>query len=331
MKTTKPYTIIKLARTILIALLVATVAYVPILAAASPSADFNYPGDPIWSYGDVTVYSDGLGLESINDLFGLATKELAPGMKREVNIRLENHSGDTYSFYLKAQAKTEDDASSLERFFPGKTAEDSLLDAIDTIIYYTGGNIYTTEGVIYEGKLAGKPGADMYNGAHGVLLGTLGANSHGTVRAAISIPEGLGNEYMDTLCAIDWWFTAAMVEAPQTPGPTPPVTYPPTTYPPATYPPESGQTDPPPTSVIPPNPVPTGDPDGNISNETDIGDIEVPKEDIVIVVDPGGKLPQTGGIATFVIPTAIALTILLLLLAITFIRKKDKRRDSTIT
>jgi len=320
MKKTKTHSLKKPVRSVLIALLVVAVISVPLLAAASPSADFNYPGDPIWSFGDVTVYSDGLGLESIDDLFGLITKELAPGMKREINIRLENHSANTYSFYLKAQAKTGDEANALEKFFPGKTAEDSLLNAIDTTVYYTGGNIYTTEGIIYDGKLSGNAGAAMYDGAHGVLLGTLGANSYGTVRATISIPESLGNEYMSTLCAVNWWFTAAMIESPQNPDTSPSVT----------YPPDGGQTTPPVTTFIPPSPVPTGD----IENpeETDIGEIEVPKEEIVVVVDPGGKLPQTGGIATYVAPAVLALSVLLLLLAITFISKrKKKRRDSEIS
>jgi len=345
MKRTRPYSIRKLIRLILVAQLVTVLICTPLLASASPSADFHGElGTPIWSFGNVTVYSDSI--DSIDDLFGDVTKELGPGMKKEINLRLENHSGVAYTFFMGAQPKTGTEASALERFFPGKRADDSLLDAIDTTIHYTGGDIYTTEGVIYDGKLRGNAGEAMYHNARGVPLGTLGPASFGTVRATITIPVTLGNAYMDTLCAVDWWFAAEAIPGP-TPTPTPttsPTETPPTETPPTETPPPgtpppgtpspgaiSGSDDPytpPPSPTISPPPAPPtdiGDPDTPLV-ETPIDDPKVPQTDVTVVVDQGSRLPQTGGIATNVMPAALALSILLLLLAMTYIKKRKNQK-----
>ena len=57
------------------------------------------------------------------------------------------------------------------------------------------------------------------------------------------------------------------------------------------------------------------------SGDTPLGDMGDP--DLVMVVDASGKMPQTGGMRTFVIPAIVTLSLLLALLALTY--EEDKR------
>ena len=310
-------------------------------------------GDPIWHGENVAVYSNGIDV--IEDLFGLATKELAPGDNRTLDIRLENRSGEPYDFYLAATALTGNDTREMEGFFTDKRAEDSLLDAIDIIISYRGGNAGSSDRMVYTGKLGGDADSDMY-GVSGVFLGSLAANTAGNVRVGITIPAYLDNSYMDTLCAINWVFVAT-----QSLGSDDDYIYDGDDYPTSDIP-SSGEenTGGQPSGIITPDYIQGTD--TNISDEViDIGlstdspplaELEIlqlpehGQEDedgliavddtmppfgsldevgVIVVVDPGLLLPQTGeAIKTYTIPVLFALGFLLTALAVINIKGKKK-------
>jgi hypothetical protein len=283
-------------------------------AYASSSTDFyGKYGNPIWDYNDVCVYSDGV--TTLEDLFGLSTKELAPGFKRTVDIRLENHSSEYYTFYLNASARTGAAARGMEGYFPGKTAADSLLNAIDVVVSFRGGDLYASGGNIYVGKLAGSPGVGMYSPG-GVTLGNIAPYSFGDIRVEIIISKDLGNSYKNTLCTVDWWFTATQDDTPG--GPEPP-------EPPDTPDPGGdgdGGGDGGGGSDIPDTSPPLSDggttPPGG--GTIDIDDDETPlgsrdDEDILVVVDPDWTLPRTGDFRKSVGPAAATLALLFILLS----------------
>jgi len=289
--------------------------------------------DPIWFYDNVTVYSDSIS--SIDSLFGISTEDLFPGQHETVFIRLVNNSDEAFTFYLNAAILSDEESIKLESYHPGKVASDSLLRSVDTVVRYQGGNIYTLSGVIYSGKLVGQIGAAMYS-ARGVPLGTLGPNDDGLVSVSISVPSHLDNSYMNTVCAVKWWFTAERAgDDPFTPPPTTTTTggRPSPATSPATSPLVSPGDDP--TEIIPTDPplieieVSPG-PDG-----TKIDDGSVPRgegpdgtevSDLVVVVSsPGRGLPQTGGIETYVFVLVIALSLLLVLLVVTYIEKRKPK------
>jgi hypothetical protein len=283
-------------------------------AFATGSADFyGKYGNPIWDYNDVCVYTNGSA--SIDDLFGLSTKELGPGMRKTMDIRLENHSSEYYTFYLNASARTGAAARGMEGYFPGKTAADSLLNAIDVVVSFRGGDLYASEGNIYVGKLAGSPGAGMYT-AGGVTLGNIAPYSFGDVRVEITISKDLGNSYKNTLCTVDWWFTATQDDTPGRPEPPEPPD-----------PPDPGDDgDGGNGGDIPDTPPPLSDggttpPGGGTGDDTiDIDDDETPlgsrdDEDILVVVDPDWTLPRTGDFRKSVGPAAATLALLFILLS----------------
>lgn len=295
------------------------------LANAFGGTDY---GAPVWSKDGVSVYSDGGKISGIDDLFGLKTKELKPGDKREISILLENKSGDTYAFYLNARALTDEAAREREKYFTGKTANDLLLERIDISVFYEKRNIYS-------GKLIGHPDAEMYK-PEGVPLGVIGPNGIGNIEVSIVIPgKEIDNSFMDTLCTVDWWFTARQEPWPTTPLPTPQPSRPdtPSRWPGSGYTGGGGIPDiPSGTGVdnfitIGNNETPLGsaEEDSTLTFEgenTPLGQVDGP--DLVVVVDVSGKLPQTGGMRTFVIPAMITLSLLLALLAITY--KKDIKK-----
>ena len=282
--------------------------------------------EPIWgTSGDViVVYSNGG--ESIADLFGTSTKELEPGKSKTVKIRLENHSDEEYTFYLRATALTGFAARVRAAFYNGKTASDSLLEAINISIDYKGENLYnggmsgSTDGNVLLGGIEGDNS--------GIPLGTLSGKTSEVIDVTISVPGWLGNEYMNTLCAVDWWFTAQQEDIPGPPvDPNPPVD--PPFYP--HDPPDPPTTAAPPSeTIIDPEDPPTTEAPDIDEPPTEFDPEKLPLDDtpdedgdVVVVVDPGLKLPKTGGVQTFVLPAAIILVLLSLLLLIVY--KKDRK------
>lgn len=178
------------------------------LASSAEVSFFSEDYSSMWSFDNVTVYSNEV--TSINDLFGLTTKELAPGMWKTSTLRLENPSDETYDFYLIAKALTGMAAREVEMYHQGKTASDSLLNVIDTVVTYKGGYENALVHEIYRGKIGGFEGAAIFS-KDGVVLGRLVPSEAGTITVTIHIPEGLGNSYMGTLCALEWQFVARAV------------------------------------------------------------------------------------------------------------------------
>jgi len=73
------------------------------------------------------------------------------------------------------------------------------------------------------------------------------------------------------------------------------------------------------------SPTDTLDGDGTLDFHDDIPIGTLDEPDIVVVVEPGDKMPQTGGMRTFVIQAAIVLAFLLGLLAFTY-KKENKQK-----
>ena len=314
---------IKALRHVAAALCIAAAAGAAETAYASGNADFyGENGSPVWRYDNVSVYSNGAA--SMEDLFGLSAKELEPGTQKTVDIRLENHSDEAYTFYLNAAARTGAAAWELESFFPGKAADDSLLDAIDIAVFYKGGDVYSLEGSIYAGKLAGRADANMYTDG-GVPLGNLAPRASGNIRVSIYIPGDIGNAYMDTLCAVDWWFTARQEEGP----PVTPPTDPPTDV---TTPEDSGDIALAPGNIITDNAPPLAELEISTAPEADgirIDDGSVPLgagEDLVVVVGPASELPLTGGMEAYAAPAIAVMLLLLCLLAISHKKGREEAK-----
>jgi len=274
--------------------------------AADPVVGFNGEGAASrWGFENIptTVKTDSnAGSTSISDIFGLKTKELAPGMERSVNIKLENKAAKSYSFFLCASELIEGNASQKE----------SLFDLIDAVVTYNKGG--STERQLYNGKLSGKPAGgsteELYS-AGGIFLGDLGPSRSGTVTVTIKIPEKIDSDYMETQCTIDWQFIARDVIAPGPRGEEEEVESV-----------ESGAVD---ADEDVPEIYP---PLAENENTTSIEGGEAPQgEDpnFVVAVATGSNLPQTGGIRTFILPLAVALLVLVVLLAVTFIKKRDDK------
>jgi hypothetical protein len=189
----------------------------PVLAA---DADFNGQGTPaVWQYDTVNVRAYGY------DAFGDAMKDIMPGAERTVTVRLRNNTADNVEFRLAANPLTGDAAKALEAHFPGKTADDSLLDAVEILVSHGSTRLY--EGTLRGLATVGSP--DMYTAA-GVSLGLVTARYSGLVTVDLSVPESLRSDAVDTLCAIEWRFIATqynddVVDPPTTPTtPTTPAT-----------------------------------------------------------------------------------------------------------
>ncbi|MDR2355788.1 MAG: hypothetical protein LBE16_06300 [Clostridiales Family XIII bacterium] len=255
-------------------------------AANENAADFDREAGAgnEWSYVGVRTYG------SLNDLFGEMTKELAPGAERTVKVQLRNRSDAETIFRLRAEVLTKGKAEVLEEDFAGKTATDALLSRISVTVTYGGAPLYT-------GTLGGVGAGDLY-AANGAALGTLAANRHGEIEVKLTVPEDLGNEYFNSLCAVNWIFIATQADAG-----------------------DIGDSDDPvgPVTVIPDGATPLDDgPLTEIEDEdtplvTLTGDPEDPE--VVIIADPETplSLPQTGGLMTYATPAALALAVLIAL------------------
>jgi len=278
-----------------------------------------------WKYDDVEVIYE-TAVVDIGDLFGFATKDLAPGMETTVTLKLLNPEGRAYSIYLTTNQslserlpkglKQEELEQVIEDFFSSKREEKSLLDEIDIVVTYIGANRYEVGREIYSGKLNGKPAgrsSSQLFTRDGVLLGNLSPSETATVTVRIHIPEDLDSSYMNTLCSINWQFTAVEY------------IYNPTT------PTQGSDNNTDLTLLDPPlaeiEVIPGMEGDGTIVDDNGVPLEEEP--DVIIVVTPGGGLPQTGGIKTFVIPLTIVLLLLIALLVWTYkIRRDEKERET---
>jgi hypothetical protein len=183
-----------------------------VIPALAADADFNGQGATnVWQYDTIGVTAYGY------DAFGAAMKDLAPGDVRTVTVQLRNNTSDDVEFRLVAEPLTGEEARALETYFPGKTADDTLLDAIEISVSHGITPLYvgTLRGLALSGT------ADMYTTA-GVSLGRVSAAYSGLITVVLSLPASLGPEAMDKLCAVEWRFVATQYnDEPEEPGPGP--------------------------------------------------------------------------------------------------------------
>ena len=294
------------------------------VAATDSSVEYYGEGnDPVWGYGDVSFHPGG----GVGTSDPLQTRDLAPGMHRTTTIRLENRCDKTYEFYLRAEPLEGDAALEREKYFPGKNVDLRLFEAINVVVSFK-------DGILYEGKLGGVPGAASH-GEYGFPLGSIAPSSYVSVEVTVNVPDWLGNDYMDTLCSVDWQFIARyetiVPQPPDLPG----------------GPPDNGSGG---TIITDPDEQIIGDiiivdPDEAPSDETTITDTNVPpagdletnesdeqqdsqtsSEEIVLILNPAEKLPQTGGIKTYIASVASALSLLLIILLVLRIIEKKKSK-----
>ncbi|MDR1422888.1 MAG: hypothetical protein LBI64_08525 [Coriobacteriales bacterium] len=158
--------------------------------ALATDVDFNGQGATnVWQYDSLSVTAYGY------DLFGAVTKDLAPGDTRSLNVLLRNNTPDDVDFRLVARSLSLDEVRMLETYYPGKTADDSLLDDINLRVSY-GATI------LYSGALRGAGSAALYTSA-GVAIGRLSAGYAGTITVELSLPSTLGNDTINKLCAVE--------------------------------------------------------------------------------------------------------------------------------
>jgi hypothetical protein len=269
------------------ALLIITGHLSAFAAVGSTAANFDREAGvgKEWSYVGVKSYGSEL-----NDLFGAVTKELMPGDTKTVRVQLRNSSDAATTFWLKAEALTEDGAKILEEDFAGKKAVDALLSNIEIDVRCGTESIYT-------GTLGGVTGTDskLYSDT-GALLGTLAANSNADITVTLKVSDTLGNRYMSSLCAVNWIFTATQDD------PLP-------------------RRDPrlrEPLEEIEDEDVPLAEP----PEDTDLVVIADPETPLA--------LPQTGGLMTYATPAALALVALIALYAATYIRGRRNSRKETV-
>jgi hypothetical protein len=166
--------------------------------------------------GNVKIYGD------VQDLFGEVTKDLMPGSIRNFDVQFRNYVDKNVTFYLKAEALTGGGAKNLENVdrFEGYTAMDELLEHVRITIEHAGN-------IIYSGSLDGPGSPALYTGS-GVVLGTLAPGTQGTLDITLSVSKSLRNQFFNSLCAVNWIFSAWEDEqaAPVTTEPTDVVTEP---------------------------------------------------------------------------------------------------------
>jgi hypothetical protein len=274
---------IRIAAAVLTGALLTIIGPLSAFAAAEANFDREAGAGNEWSYLGVTSYGDPA------DLFGAVTKELVPGDTKTFNVQLRNSSDAATTFWLKAEALTLDGAKALEDDFAGKTAIDALLGHIGIDV-----SCGTTS--VYTGTLGGVGSGDLY--LNGAELGTLAANSYEDVNVTLTVSDTLDNRYTNSLCAVNWTFTATQED-----------------------------------------PVGGGGGGGGGTPLEELEDEDVPlaealpeDTDIVVIADPETPLalPQTGGLMTYATPAAIALAVLLLLYAATYIGSRRNIRKEAV-
>lgn len=197
----------------ILATVLVLLALVPTFAWANGGVTFN--GDDsasVWEYDSVNVTAYGY------DLFGAVTKDLVPGDARDISVSLRNNTSDPVDFRLVARPLTLAEARTLETSYPGKTANDALLDVIDLRVLHG-----TT--TLYSGTLRGASTSEMYSDA-GVAIGRVSAGWAGTITVELSVRSDAGNAVASKLCAVEWVFVAAQYNEDEPPPPQPPPTDP---------------------------------------------------------------------------------------------------------
>jgi hypothetical protein len=195
----------------LLALIVAAmlVLMVPLPAFAAGGASFNGQGATnVWEYDSVNVTAYGY------DLFGAATKDLTPGDVRSISVSLRNSAPNPVDFRLAARSLSTTEARYLEAAYPGKSADESLLDLVDVVVRHGA----TT---LYSGTLRGVSSSELYSSS-GVAIGRVSAGWVGSVTVELSVRGDVGSAYMDKLCAVEWVFIAAQYDGEELPVVPPP-------------------------------------------------------------------------------------------------------------
>ncbi|MDR1536437.1 MAG: hypothetical protein LBU32_00260 [Clostridiales bacterium] len=326
---------------------IVAIAGIPMTAFANGNADyFGNNSQQHWDFDSIAVYG------GIEDFFGEDALDLVPGSRRTLTVQLRNYADSRAAFRMRAWPVEGAEASALENIsrFSGKNAYDPLLDEVKIQVSYSGGSIY-------DGPLRGRDGG-LY-GSSGIALGSLDPGMSGEIKVELEIPLGLqikigGGGFENSLCAVHWQFMATEDEPPEapaqaspTPVPSPSVTASPPSQAPASEPPGSPTGAPasePPLSTDAPQSEPPRSPTDAPQSEPalpadtpsrDLGEEPVPYDnpdeapkptDKVIVAYPGEKIPQTGGLATFAAPMALALAALILLFLATFIKRGKKQK-----
>ncbi|MDR2108485.1 MAG: hypothetical protein LBP28_03370 [Coriobacteriales bacterium] len=192
----KPNRIIALALAALLALMALAP---PLPARAEGGASFNGKGATnVWEYDNVNLTAYGF------DLFGTATKELVPGDARSITVSLRNNAPDPVDFRLAARSLSTAEARDLEAAYPGKTADDALLDATEITVRHGAA-------VLYAGTLRGMSSASLYSLA-GVAVGRVSAGWAGSITVELVLRKDVGAALMNRLCAVEWVFIAAQYD-----------------------------------------------------------------------------------------------------------------------
>jgi hypothetical protein len=258
---------------------------------------------PQWAAMVADTYGPG-GAE-ITDLFGAATKNLAPGDEKTFSVQLRNSSPDPVVFYLKATAFTPSQADALAdgAYFPDAVFDaarhDALLAAIKLEITHGGATLY-------KGTLGGTAEAGsnaMYSGTYGVALGQVSAGYVGNINVKLTVGD-LGNDFQRLLTGVEWVFIANQL----TPGAQP--------LPTATPTPVSVDTPPPDATDgvdITDGDTPLTDLDDGKLTDIDGGDVPLDALPDIIVVpktgDGGGGLLTYGTVAGLALASMTALLI----------------------
>ncbi|MDR0862354.1 MAG: hypothetical protein LBN30_06245 [Oscillospiraceae bacterium] len=292
-----------------------------------------------WGGTAVKTYKYGTD-QTITDLFGDATKNLAPGDTASTTVTLTNNATEAVTFYLRATPIRKEKAVNLTEpkstdgdgsDFQDKTANDDLLDLVTIVIVSNEASPRT----LYNGRLNGLDstfyGPPNTTNESPIPIGTVSSGSSASITATITIPESLGNTYQDTLTAFEWVFYAWIPDPVDSP--TPP------DYPgdpsPAVSPAVSVEPTPEPTEFTEPTiplglmtPEPTQPPVVDYPTPPtppviDLEEDEIPKPEWVVVN------PKTGdnGFDTWTVLMGTTLTVLVVWLVVAIAKKRKEVRD----
>lgn len=134
---------------------------------------------------------------------------MLPGQSHSQTFTLSNTGGKTANFYLTAQSAAANDFAGDEEAF--RLSIKLLAQLEMKIEQLQGGN----NKLLYEGEanqLAGKPGTPARLVGRRVLLGQLPPGGSIQIRASVSVPETLGNEY-DGAQGKFWWLFSSEAQA----------------------------------------------------------------------------------------------------------------------
>lgn len=271
---------------------------------------------------------------NVRDLFGIATKEMAPGLVKSVAIRIENTSIDTFvSFRFIAEVRKGKQAEEIQHLLNKKykrnadnllKADDGLLDHVNLKIAYHECIIkdgaeapsQTEKNLVYNDTLAeigsifpiDKSNAEKK--LESAEISKLAPKEKGYVIMTIAIDDTLTNENMNTICAVEFQFQAEWrkpwIDDDRGGGSYKKLANEVEEVQAIEEPVEEDITD-----------VETGG----------VPKVEEPEEgpDIITTLIPGLNLPQTGGIRTFIFPIVMVIVVLIMLFVLLKKKKHDKK------